>query len=121
MWANGASSTCITEAPRQGVSIELQSHDENNPSKNAPTYPGRVLGSGQYGNTEEVHSSEQDDRAESLPSPTTNLEHGQTKWYTPRINMYRTLSTFWSLFIMGMNDATYGVSGHNNFEACTTG
>jgi fucose permease len=47
------------------------------------------------------------DRNESLPSPTTAVEHIET-WKSPAINIYRVLSTFWSFALMGMNDATYG-------------
>jgi hypothetical protein len=47
------------------------------------------------------------DRNESLPSPTTAVEHMET-WKSPAINMYRVPSTFWAFALMGMNDATYG-------------
>lgn len=30
------------------------------------------------------------------------------KWNSPRINVYRSLSTFWSFLVMGANDAAYG-------------
>lgn len=32
------------------------------------------------------------------------------KWNDPPINVYRSLSTFWSFLVMGANDAAYGVS-----------
>lgn len=32
------------------------------------------------------------------------------KWNSPRINIYRSFSTFWSFLVMGANDAAYGVS-----------
>lgn len=32
------------------------------------------------------------------------------KWNHPRINIYRSFSTFWSFLVMGANDAAYGVS-----------
>lgn len=32
------------------------------------------------------------------------------KWNQPRINIYRSFSTFWSFLVMGANDAAYGVS-----------
>jgi fucose permease len=47
------------------------------------------------------------DRNESLPSPTTAVEHIET-WKSPAINMYRVPATFWAFTLMGMNDATYG-------------
>ena len=31
------------------------------------------------------------------------------RWNYPRINMWRTLVTFFGLFVMGLNDAAYGV------------
>ena len=32
------------------------------------------------------------------------------KWNHPRGILYRTLATFWTFLLMGMNDAAYGVS-----------
>lgn len=32
------------------------------------------------------------------------------KWNEPRINAYRSFATFWSMLVMGANDAAYGVS-----------
>lgn len=32
------------------------------------------------------------------------------KWNYPRVNIYRSLATFWSFLVMGANDAAYGVS-----------
>jgi hypothetical protein len=32
------------------------------------------------------------------------------KWNSPRINMLRVFATFWSFFVTGMNDGSYGVS-----------
>ena len=32
------------------------------------------------------------------------------KWNSPRINIFRVGATFWSMMIMGANDAAYGVS-----------
>ena len=46
--------------------------------------------------------------AESL----TGDSHGflvSEKWNHPRINIYRSFSTFWSFLVMGANDAAYGV------------
>jgi hypothetical protein len=31
------------------------------------------------------------------------------KWNYPRINMFRVPATFWSFFVVGMNDGSYGV------------
>ena len=35
------------------------------------------------------------------------------KWNAPQINIYRSISTFWSFLVMGANDAAYGVSSCN--------
>jgi hypothetical protein len=43
-----------------------------------------------------------------LPSPTTATEVLQ-RWNHPRSNMFRVFATFWSLLVMGANDAAYGV------------
>lgn len=51
------------------------------------------------------------DRNESLPSPTTAPEQPQEMWNSPRINVFRVFATFWSFVVMGLNDATYGVCG----------
>ena len=32
------------------------------------------------------------------------------KWNSPRINMLRVFATFWSFFVVGMNDGSYGVT-----------
>lgn len=31
-------------------------------------------------------------------------------WNYPRANVWKTLATFWSFLVMGMNDSAYGVS-----------
>ncbi|KAK4952875.1 hypothetical protein LTR66_013716, partial [Elasticomyces elasticus] len=51
--------------------------------------------------------TEEDDRNESLPSPTTASVPLQ-KWNHPRRNVYRIFATFWAFVVMGMNDAAYG-------------
>ncbi|TVY26956.1 Bypass of stop codon protein [Lachnellula hyalina] len=45
-------------------------------------------------------------RDEETP-PSTAVEARQ-KWNSPRINMWRVFATFWSFFVMGMNDGSYG-------------
>lgn len=32
------------------------------------------------------------------------------RWNYPRSNTWKTLATFWSFLVMGMNDSAYGVS-----------
>lgn len=46
-------------------------------------------------------------RAEATP-PNTAFEARPT-WNSPRINMWRVFATFWSFFIVGLNDGAYGV------------
>jgi hypothetical protein len=41
--------------------------------------------------------------------PNTAVEV-QQKWNSPRINMLRVFATFWSFFVVGMNDGSYGVT-----------
>lgn len=46
---------------------------------------------------------------DEVTPPSTAVEARQ-KWNSPRINMWRVFATFWSFFVMGMNDGSYGVS-----------
>lgn len=32
------------------------------------------------------------------------------RWNHPQVNAWRTFATFWSFFVVGMNDGSYGVS-----------
>jgi len=50
----------------------------------------------------------EDVRGEAAP-PSTAVEAKQ-KWNEPAINRWRVLATFWSFFVTGMNDGSYGVS-----------
>lgn len=47
-------------------------------------------------------------RGEAAP-PSTAVE-AKKKWNEPSINMWRVFATFWSFFVTGMNDGSYGVS-----------
>lgn len=49
---------------------------------------------------------EQQTQESSPPTAVNALE----KWNHPRVNVYRTLATFWTFLVMGANDAVYGVS-----------
>ncbi|KAF2461202.1 major facilitator superfamily domain-containing protein [Lineolata rhizophorae] len=51
--------------------------------------------------------SANDDRNETLPSPITSAEQ-PVRWNQPRINVFRTFAAFFSLFVLGANDAAYG-------------
>jgi hypothetical protein len=50
----------------------------------------------------------EDVRGEAAP-PSTAVD-AIKKWNQPRINMWRVFATFWSFFVTGMNDGSYGVS-----------
>jgi len=45
-----------------------------------------------------------------LESPPSTAVEALEKWNYPRINMFRVFATFWSFFVTGMNDGSYGVS-----------
>jgi hypothetical protein len=46
---------------------------------------------------------------DAVNPPDTAVEAKQ-KWNSPRINMWRVFSAFFSFLIVGMNDGSYGVS-----------
>jgi hypothetical protein len=46
---------------------------------------------------------------QDVTPPNTAVEVLQ-KWNSPRINMLRVFATFWSFFVVGMNDGSYGVT-----------
>lgn len=79
----------ISEAPR----IELQP---------LPRNP-------KHSTTAQKYSNVTEDIRGALVPPSTAVEARQI-WNHPKINMWRTLATFWSFFIVGMNDGAYGVS-----------
>lgn len=54
-------------------------------------------------NTSESHPEQQASANDVSDAP---------RWNQPRIHMWRTLASFLGLFIMGSNDAVYGVSGN---------
>lgn len=45
-------------------------------------------------------------------TPPTNAVEVLQKWNYPPKNVYRVGASFWSFFLMGMNDGSYGVSLH---------
>jgi MFS family permease len=49
----------------------------------------------------------EDVRRDAAP-PSTAVDALET-WHSPRINMFRVFATFWSFFVLGMNDGSYGV------------
>ncbi|GAB7350687.1 hypothetical protein MBLNU459_g1249t1 [Dothideomycetes sp. NU459] len=93
---NGSSTAVIELDPIQTA--------EGSSQKSPAAQLGRVLGRHETNET----GSQEEDRNESLPSPTTAAEEVLEQWHSPRRNMYRTLACFWGFILMGMNDATYG-------------
>ena len=51
------------------------------------------------------HAENGNENPRPMPEPTP-----KSRWNHPRINVWRTLAAFFGLFIMGANDAAYGVS-----------
>ncbi|KAK1247998.1 hypothetical protein MKX07_000886 [Trichoderma sp. CBMAI-0711] len=47
-------------------------------------------------------------RSSNDPLPPEDAFEAKVKWNSPPINKYRVLSTFWSFFVLGMNDGSYG-------------
>lgn len=40
--------------------------------------------------------------------PPSHAVEALQRWNTPSINMWRVFATFWSFFVLGMNDGSYG-------------
>jgi hypothetical protein len=59
------------------------------------------------------------ERAKDEPEPPSSAISVLQKWNSPRINMWKVFTCFWSLFVMGMNDGAYGVSCGNLFWSLT--
>ncbi|KAJ5889005.1 Major facilitator superfamily domain general substrate transporter [Penicillium taxi] len=47
--------------------------------------------------------------SETAPADLLDVFPALEKWNFPRINIYRCFATFWSLLVMGANDAAYGL------------
>ena len=88
--------TTQTEPNSPGPAIELQSISRGvTPSVQSSQ---RNLG------TSDVENIRDD-----VAPPDTAVDVLQ-KWNSPQINMWRVFATFFSFFILGMNDGSYGVS-----------
>lgn len=98
---NGGSSTAIIELEP----VHHISHAQrDSQSKNSQNLFARVLG------RNETDSIQDEDRNESLPSPSIASQEVAERWNGSKMNIARILAAFWSFVVMGMNDATYGVS-----------
>jgi hypothetical protein len=51
--------------------------------------------------------------------PSHMAVEAKQKWNEPRINMWRVFSCYFSFFIVGMNDGSYGVSTDLHFFPLT--
>lgn len=65
-----------------------------------PSYPARTL-------RDFSRSDKTQDVISPLPAPTT-VSQALERWNHPRSNRPRVFAAFWSLLVMGMNDAAYG-------------
>ncbi|KAH6605084.1 hypothetical protein Trco_006791 [Trichoderma cornu-damae] len=97
-----ATSTITTETLHIAQDIPLQvflpkaafngSHDAEKPFANAPILEPAVTG-------------------DDLTPPNDAFE-AKVRWNSPPINKYRVLASFWSFFVLGMNDGSYGLEAH---------
>lgn len=83
------------------------SHDNGT----GPSRPGRTLGkdssSPRGSSGDRPRSNSNHDSISSLPAPTT-VSHTVERWNQSKANVCRVLAAFWSMLVMGMNDAAYG-------------
>lgn len=75
---------------------ERHSHENGT----GPARPGRTLG-------RDSSPRASNDSISSLPAPTT-VSHTVERWNQSRLQACRVFAAFWSLLVMGMNDAAYG-------------
>ena len=84
------------------VELESQKHaTDDSPCLRLPSRPTSIS----HGTPEPSHTSTPDD-TDTPAAAVSALE----KWNSPPANIDRTLATFWSFLVMGLNDAAYGVS-----------
>lgn len=68
----------------------------------------RAFGSSQAQNSPKLPQEDNTQNViSSLPAPTT-VSQSLERWNYPRSNIPRVLAAFWSLMVLGMNDAAYG-------------
>lgn len=81
------------KSPRRGAELSSSTHAlGQSQCQISPKFP-------QEDNTQDVISS--------LPAPNT-VSQPLERWNNPRSNIPRVLAAFWSLMVLGMNDAAYG-------------
>lgn len=95
-----ANHTTTIEAPAFSSAYEMSSFSSplQGDAKNGDNLAGIELG----------------DTSDSLTPDSSGVAQVVPHWNSPPINKYRTLATFWSFLIVGMNDGSYGVS--NRFK-----
>ncbi|KAM3424687.1 hypothetical protein BST61_g6674 [Cercospora zeina] len=93
--SNGGSSTVVLE-PIELRPVQLKNNSDSKP----PSLSARSLAS--------ASKTDDEDRNETLPSPTTAPEEQAERWNFPRLNIWKVSCTFWAMVVMGLNDATYG-------------
>lgn len=98
---NTGSSTYVIELEDRGIS--------KTQTPNKPSPPQSVYSLGRRETPRASHDHDED-RQETLPSPTTHVADQVQKWNYPRINVGRTMGMFLSFVVMGLNDGAYGVS-----------
>ncbi|TVY83691.1 Bypass of stop codon protein [Lachnellula suecica] len=90
--------TCTTTNTESGIdlgvvnSVELQNYSEDT--------TGSIDSGVKLGDPESI-------RDEAVPP--SNAVEARPKWNSPAINMWRVFATFWSFFVIGMNDGSYGL------------
>lgn len=91
--------------------FELQKNDNYaGATKSTPAITHRVSHQSSLRRSgDQVEDGNASDLAPSLPAPEEAEEELQS-WNQPRVNIFRTFAAFWALFVMGMNDAAYGVT-----------
>lgn len=96
----------LVEAPLHHFDGAFPAPDKTSTSDSGrdagPSRPPRTLES-----SLQLDNSTTQDVISPLPAPTT-VSQPLERWNQPRSNMLRVFAAFWSLLVMGMNDAAYG-------------
>lgn len=87
-------------ATTAAMAVETQPAVEAQPAAAPP-------GLGPSGEKSDLAAAEQGAYGDAPPG---RAVEALARWNSSRINVYRTLATFWSFLIVGMNDGSYGVS-----------
>ncbi len=96
----------------------ITTHTRTNPADSIELQPIRPQHASlskqpSYASADRIQRASYEERTQSqidLPSPTTAPVAQLQEWNNPRSNLWKVLSCFFGLFVMGANDAAYGVS-----------